>query len=384
MRLGLFLLAESLSNLGLYVFFLLFNLYLLDRGFDEAFLGVLRSLQTAGSLCATLPAGWFSARYGVGAALWVAFAGGAGLAAAQAAAGSRASLAVLAFIAGLALSFRAVSISPAIAQLSNERTRARTFSVFFALSIGLGVVGGVVGGKLPGWVSRFGVTRAVEAKQISLWIGCGVSALSLIPLVWLKLDRPETQAQPKPVYPWTPFVRRFLISAAVWNLFTAAFPPFFNAYLARRYAAPPDQIGLAFSGSQLAQVGAMLLAPVLYARAGLVRGIPITQAASAVLLALVAGSNGLASAAVLYAAYTALQWMSEPGWHTLLMNGVKREEQSGASSLNFAVGFAANGIAAALFGFGVTRAGYSPMVMGAAAVGLCAALLFWWLLRGVS
>ena len=46
MRLGLFLLAESLFNLGLFVFFLLYNLHLLDLGFDESFLGMAAALMT--------------------------------------------------------------------------------------------------------------------------------------------------------------------------------------------------------------------------------------------------------------------------------------------------------------------------------------------------
>ena len=76
-KLWIFLLAASLFNVGLSVFFLLYNLYLLDLGFDESFLGILWGTMTVGSICGTMPAGWLASRWGLGAALRVGYAGGA-------------------------------------------------------------------------------------------------------------------------------------------------------------------------------------------------------------------------------------------------------------------------------------------------------------------
>ena len=96
-----FLLAATLFNLGLSNFFLLYNLYLLDRGFQESFLGLMTGIQTAGSICGSLPAGWLATRFGVGTSLRLAFAGAAVVCALRAAVVGRVELLALAFLGGL-------------------------------------------------------------------------------------------------------------------------------------------------------------------------------------------------------------------------------------------------------------------------------------------
>ncbi len=372
LRLAVFLAAECIFNLGLGVFYLLYNLYLLDRGFEEGFLGLVSALLTAGSVCGTLPAGWFIARFGLNWALRVTFASGAVVCALQAWAEGSAALLALSFAGGLAAAFRAVTIAPAVAQLSRQETRARAFSWFFALGIGMGALAGVIGGQLP---DRLG------SKQSALWAGCAFAALALLPALWLRFARAQ---QPAVTYPRTAFVRRYLAAAAAWNLFLGAFPPFFNTYFARRLAAGTGAIGLIFSGSQLAQVLAILAAPRIFRRLGLGRGIAGSQLAAALLLTLLAPLWPMPAAGLFYALYMAWQWMSEPGWHALLMNRVAPEEQSGASSLNFFVILSAQAAAAALFGAGVTRLGYPAALLSTAAAGVFAAAIFWRMLASTS
>src|SRR5438270_11152393 len=50
-----FLFAENLYDFGLYVFVLLYNLYLLDLGYREDFLGVVASATSAGTIVGSLP-----------------------------------------------------------------------------------------------------------------------------------------------------------------------------------------------------------------------------------------------------------------------------------------------------------------------------------------
>jgi len=377
----LFLASASLFNLGLFVFFLLYNLYLLELGFDESFLGILTGAMTAGSVCGTLPAGWIVGRLGPGAGLRITFAGAAAVCLLRASTADRAALVALAFLGGAATAFWAVTFAPAVAQLTSEAERPRAFSLFFALGVGMGILGGLAGGELPDWIGRIrGSTAASSNKQAALWLSAGFSALALIPAWRLKLTPAEASSGGRLAAARIPFVRRYLVAAAAWNLFTGAFPPFLNTYLARRFAATTGRIGRVFSGAQLAQAAAMLLAPRLFARVGLNAGIAGTELAAAALLAALAGASTLPAAAVGYAAYLALQWMSEPGWQSLLMNGVPPEQRSGASALNYLVVFSAQAVAAAAFGAAVPRHGYPASLASTTAVGVLAAGLFWRLL----
>src|SRR5579859_3448581 len=50
-----FLFAENLYDFGLYIFVLLYNLYLLDLGYREDFLGWVTTAMTTGSILGSLP-----------------------------------------------------------------------------------------------------------------------------------------------------------------------------------------------------------------------------------------------------------------------------------------------------------------------------------------
>jgi predicted MFS family arabinose efflux permease len=123
-------------------------------------------------------------------------------------------------------------------------------------------------------------------------------------------------------------------------------------------------------------VGALLSAPLLIRRMGLLPGIVVMMAATALGLGALASQPAGGAAIAAYMVYMACQWMSEPGLNTLLMNRIEERERSGASSLNYLVAFGAQAVAA--FGAGklFTRFGYGWTLAGAAALAACAAALF--------
>jgi MFS family permease len=173
----------------------------------------------------------------------------------------------------------------------------------------------------------------------------------------------------------SPLVLRFLVAMAVWNLGTGIFNPFPNVFLARLHM-PLQHIGYAFSASQLAQVFAVLLAPVAFRRFGLTRAISGMEFCTAIaLLGLAAAVRPLWGAAA-FAGYMMFQYMSEPGMFTLLMEGVPDGERSSASALNFLVSFSGQAIAATIAGWMLARFGYPPVLAAAAAICVVAALLF--------
>src|SRR5437867_4290787 len=61
----LYLASGAIWSLGLMSFFLVYNLYLLDLGFNEAVIGQISSAMTLGSLAITVPSGILLNRYGL-------------------------------------------------------------------------------------------------------------------------------------------------------------------------------------------------------------------------------------------------------------------------------------------------------------------------------
>jgi MFS family permease len=358
-----FLAAAVLYNFALFVFVLLYNLYLLDLGYREDFLGVVSSAGTVGCVLGTIPAAAMVRRFGSRNSLVGMIGAASVLSALRALVTARVALAALSFVNGLNFAVWAVLMAPTIAGAVEEKRRPTAFSVFFATMFSLGVVGGWAGGKLP---------QLLHGKQPALLVASGLVALAILPALRM---RPAAAApEGTRIYPRGPFLLRFLVPFAVWHLATGSFNPFFNAYFARlRY--PVEKIGLIFSGSQMVQVVTVLLAPVIMRRAGLVGGIVWMMAATACGLGGLAAQPG-AAAMLAYVAYMGFQWMSEPGLNTLLMNHVEERERGGASALSFLVAFSAQAAAAWGAGILLARFGYGTVLAGAAGLALVAAGLF--------
>jgi MFS family permease len=281
-------------------------------------------------------------------------------------------------------------MAPAVAGAVEEKRRPAAFSFFYATMFTIGIAGGWIGGRLPLWM---------HGKQPALLMASALAALALWPASRLRLAEPSPgRDKPSPSVAWwawlkqrlidrrrkatvrstfmlrPSFMLRYLIPFAIWNLATGSFNPFFNAYFARLgYGAA--RIGAAFSTAQLAQIATVLLAPLVFRKAGLVNGIAWMMAATAGGLACLAARPAGAAIAA-YVGYMAFQWMSEPGLSTLLMSGVEERERGGAAAMNYLVMFGAQALAALVGGAVVNSFGYGAALAGSAALAVLAAALF--------
>lgn len=360
-----YLAASSLFNLGMFVFVLLYNLYLLDLGFREDFVGKTASAMTAGSVLAALPAAALARRFGLGRIIFGGFAAVGGISVLRALVSAPLPLVVLASGSGAAFSMFAVSLAPAIAGLTSEKARSTGFSISTAVSIGLGILGGWLGGHLPGWLG---------GKRPALLAGCALAVLSLWPAARLKIA--PAPAEGAKLYPRNRFVVRFLIVFAIWNLATGTFNPFFNTYFAGYLHTPVERIGMIFSAAQLAQVAALLMAPLVLRGLGLVTGTAAMLMVTALALGGLAGGPAGTAAGGIYAVYMAFQCMCEPGINTLLMGRVREQERSGAAALMMLVAFGAQFVASFAGGGSIAKFGYPAVLATAAALAAIAAAAF--------
>ena len=370
-----FTVAQSLYALGFFVFFLLYNLYLLDRGYHEDVLGFIAGALTFGSIAGVLPAASFVRRVGLAPALKIAALAIPAAFATRCLFSGQPALVACAFLAGATSSLWAVAFSPAVAALTSERSRPAGFSITYGTGIGVGMLAGLVGGRVPRWVLQAHlVPDSLHAKQLALLASVAVAALAFWPLTKLRLA--SVGPEKTHGYPRSPFVYKFLTAIGVWSLATGAFNPLFNAYFERRFRMPLESIGTVFTFSHLGQVATVLLSPLLLRRLGLVRGVACMQLVTALALGSLAANTSASAAAALYVAYMSFQYMSDPGTNSLLMNQVAPGVRSGAAALCFLVAFLAQALAASVAGVVVARFGYPTMLAGAAGLALVAAWLF--------
>ncbi len=368
----IFFLTAAFFNFGMFVFFFLYNLYLLQLGFRENFLGLISGVMTAGSLTGCIPAAAAIRRFGIRRTLFAAFIAVACFSTLRAIVPLAPALVALAFVGGLAASTWGVAIAPAVAQLTSQRNRSLGFSLIMASGVGIGVLGGFVGGHLPGKFARL-LVSSVEGYRASLLFGCGMVLLALVPLSRLKIEAAPVS---EPVFRRpNPVLMRFFIAMVAWNLGTGAFNPFFSAFFVHLKFST-ERIGGLFSIVHLVQALAMLAAPVAIRHLGLARGISIMQLGTALSLGGLALCSGWTQASFAYGGYMVFQYMSEPGLFALLMNSVPVAQRAGISALNMIVIFAAQAAAAGVAGWLITRFGYPPVLLAASVICGAAALLF--------
>jgi MFS family permease len=361
----IFLVAAVLFNIGVFIFVMLYNLHLKDLGHREDFLGTVTGAERLGTFAGVIPAAFLARRLGLRNAFVSTLAAATVIITCRVLITAETPLVALAFVWGLSFSVWAVVMAPMVSGVVEERRQPRAFSVFFAVMFMVGVVASWTGGHLASW----------KGKPAALVIAAALVAVSLLPALRLAPTRPTPEGTR--IYPRSPFLVRYLVPFALWHLATGAFNPFFNTYF-YRLRIPVARIGTIVAGSQSAQVIAVLLSPLVLRKAGLVQGIVWMMAATALGLGgLATQPAGVGGAALAYTAYMCVQWMSEPGLNTLLMNQVPERERSGASALNYLVVFGAQAVAAFGSGALLARYGYGAVLAGAAVLGAAAAGLFW-------
>ena len=239
----------------------------------------------------------------------------------------------------------------------------------FSSGIGIAALGALVAGQLPGWLRH--LSDSITATQASRWtleFACGAAALSMVPLLQLRLPAAAPRVRLSRLS--NPFLRRFLPAMAVWALVTGSFPPFANVYFVHHLGLSLQKVGFVFSLSQLVQFLAVLCAPLLFRRTGLVRGVVLTQIATAAALASLAFIHGGTLAVWVYPVYMAIQYMNEPGIFSLLMDQIPPGERSNASASTFFVTSACQAIASAIMGVAIVRFGYPAVLLAIAGLAI--------------
>jgi MFS family permease len=375
----LFFTAALFFNLGFSIFFFLFNLYLLGFHFTERSLGLIGGFMALGGILGTIPVGLCAQRLGLRLTLVIGLLCTVVFSVLRICVLAQPAQFALALLTGMTLCSWAVCLSPSIASLTREQERPFAFSLIFSSGIGVAALGALVAGQLPGWLRHLPQSfTASQASRLTLEFACGAAALSIVPL--LRLNLPGAAPRVRLPSLSNPFLRRFLPAMAVWALVTGSFPPFANVYFARHLGLSLQKMGFVFSLAQVVQFLAVLCAPLLFRRTGLVKGVILTQLATAAALTSLAlihpGPHGGSPAVWVYPVYMAMQFMNEPGIYSLLMDQIPPGERSSASASTFFVSNGCQAIASAGMGVAIVRFGYSAALLGIAGLAVAATLLF--------
>ena len=270
----LFALASGIFDFGEFVFFLLYNVYLVQCGFHEKVIGQIAAAVTFGTFAGAIPAAAFLRSFGMRTSLLAAIAGAAMAGVIRIFVMSPSILILSAFLNGAAMSFWAVSLPPVVAGVTNSKNRTLAFSIVTAIGIGVGSIAGIVGGSLPGLLAKISPSSTtLETSPTALLAGCAFLTIALVPMSRLRINPPPAAQTEDRVYPRSRFTIAFFVTLFIWSLGTGGFNPFFNLYFSRHLQVGLKPLGLIFSFSQFAQVISILILPALLKAVGEVKSV---------------------------------------------------------------------------------------------------------------
>ena len=369
-----FFTAAFFFDFGIGLFFFLFNLYLLNLHFDERSIGLIAGSLTFGNVVGTVPVGILVRRFGLQKMLLLCFVIAPLISICRIAFLAMPSQITLAFCTGAALSSWPVCFAPTIAKLTSEENRVFAFSISFATGIGTGTLAGFIGGSLPDWLnSAHPSASTADGMRLVLICASLLAMLGVWPILRLRLGQPErTESNGRQSF--HPYLWRFLPAFAIWSFVTGSFIPFAPIFFQKRVGMPLQQVGAIFSASQFAQVVAVLIAPLLYRRAGSVAGIICAQLLAGGAIVTLCFGQAVPFILAAYLFFTAAQFAASPGFYGLLMSRLPDENRSTASAAQNITGALVQAGSAAITGSLIVRFGYSTLFWTNAVLSLIAAI----------
>ncbi len=336
----LYLLNVVISGAAMGVFRLLFNFFVLSRGFDEALLGNLVTVNSFTSLLVALPMGYLADLLGRKRSLVLAGGVTAASIVLMVVIPNPIMLYVSNVLFGISQSLAAVTNSPFLMENSGEKERTYLFSFSSGLAMASQSVGNWLGGVMPGWVaaSRGIDAMSAQAYGTSLLIVSSVAALALVPLVVMRMPKlaksqrtvfaPITYAQRHPK-----LLGKLVSPMLITSIGAGMIMPFMNVFFRQQYGQSDPSIGALFAWGSLSMGIGLLVAPPLAERMGKIQLVVITQALSIPFLFLLGFAPWYWLSVVAYLVRVALMNMSGPIYQTFVMERVDPGARATVASL---------------------------------------------------
>lgn len=281
----LYLLYTLAANIAIGVFALVFNLYLIQLGHQEDFIGLFNAVQTLAMAGAAVMLGKFIGQFG----LWRVVTAGLVLylaaSLALAVVTNNVGLMLLSALWGASTSMVFTPVMPFIVELTRQRQRQEVAALTMSLISLSTTFGSLIGGWTPLLLQvTVGLDRPSEAAYRGTMIfGIAVATLALIPLFAMSLERRNTKpatavrrddderasdAPPREIR------TRMIVYVAVGGLMAlggGAVFPFYNVYLSS-IGASAALIGIIFAVAWTLAAVIGLWSPWISSKLGSQRG----------------------------------------------------------------------------------------------------------------
>jgi len=384
----LFLLATIINGILFSTWQLFFNFFILARGFEKDFLGLINSMPWVAGLVLGIPLGMLSDRIGRRPAMLIGlalFTTSMGL---QLFIQVKILLVLVAFLGGVGNSLFFISQAPFMMKVTNADNRSLMFSLNFGLNTLAGAVGNLFAGQMPAWFGGLLDVPATSAQayQLVLLVSVVLGFFALIPIFILKEPQKKVSLNQPVINQWS-LLKNTMRRGFTWKLvlpemllgFGAAITiPYMNLYFVEVFHLKSNVLGALFSMSALFVGVGSILGPRLVKKFNSkIRVVVMTQASSLVFLLILAFSPFAWLAAIGYLLRGMLMNMAVPLYNAFCMENVAENEQGVVNSLisnSWTAGWA---IGPFLSGLIQIRYGFQPLFLITATIYMLSILSTW-------
>ena len=386
------------ANIAIGVFALVFNLYLIQLGQEEDFIGLFNAVQTLAMAGAAVLLGRFIGQFG----LWKVVAGGLALyllaSVLMASVTSPPLLLLLSAFWGASTSMVFTPVMPFVVELTRQRQRQEVAALTMSLISLSTTFGSLIGGWTPLLLHMtIGLDRPSEAAYRGTMIfGIALAALALIPLFMMSSQRrtakPATavrpaddEEEPQADAPPREIRNRMIVYVAVGGLMAlggGAVFPFYNVYLSS-IGASAALIGIIFAVAWTIAAVIGLWSPWISAKLGSSAGSVIVRLVPVPLFCVMAISPilGLAVMAhLIRVSSITVSWSMESSFISDVLPQRVRYSVFGYRSAAWNLGFSLSSFVA---GGVIVRYGYGPSFITYAIAMTAAMALYYFYFRRI-
>ncbi len=278
----LFFIFSLLITIGFGVFGLAYNLYLVELGFREDFIGIYNAVFTVSIALGAISIGVALRRIGTWRALLIGAVSAIVMQVALALASQAPLILGMAVIYGLGIAYLTTVTMPFIIEWGRPSSRAQTASIAFALNAVAATIGSLMGGYVPEIASRIsgGEAQSPESYRVALISGSAIGLFALIPLLRMRQAR---QGKPhdagrsglaKPSSSQQIQTRKdvsvYIMLGGILALGLGTVMPFYAVYMISK-GVSPGSVGFIYASGNLLGAVFSLLGPSLVQRYGNLR-----------------------------------------------------------------------------------------------------------------
>jgi predicted MFS family arabinose efflux permease len=381
----LYLLSVVISGIIFSAWQLFFNLFILARGYDKVFLGLINAAPWIAGLFFSLPLGALSNRMGRKNAMVAGMGVDFAMRALQVVVQSPELLVIVSFLEGIGFTLLIVSEAPFLMAASDDKNRSLLFSLNFGLLTLSSAVGAVFAGQMPSLVAvRMNVSpESSTAYGAVLLFSLLIGVFSFWPL--LRIDEREihdskTREQKSSILSALkkPLVWKLFLPNLILGFGAAILIPYMNVFFTEKFLLSSAALGVLFAISSLLTAIGSILGPALaqWMRSK-IKAVVTVQGASLGFLVLIGFSPVSWVAELAYLVRGTLMNMASPLYSAFSMEVSEPQDQGAVSSMlniSWQAGWAVGPI---LSGFVQQDYGFAPLFIATVILYTISTILVW-------